>query len=403
MLNVLPLASSLQSTEQVASLVAKFDALLAARGIACRMLSTDAVVAPDLLLILTGGTERLALDVIPRMRPPYFLLAHPDQNSLPAALEILGRLQQLGEKGRVFLLSDRAVPDATLGFLPAILTARRSLASARIARVGEPSDWLVASRPDTSQVTTTWGPTVVDIPMAEVLEAMDAVPHEDVVREAAEITGGATACVEPTPADIEAASRVSVAMRRVIQRHRVDACTVRCFDLLSDRRTTGCLALSGLLDEDVVAGCEGDVPATLTMMWARALAGAYGFMANPQDLDPPTRTVWLAHCTVARRLTSSYALRSHFESSIGVGIQGRLDPGDATVLRIGGSDLRQLFAENGTIEANEDSPVRCRTQVRVRLDGSVEALLSRPSGNHHILIRGQHADRFRAYHDLLIA
>ena len=52
------------------------------------------------------------------------------------------------------------------------------------------------------------------------------------------------------------------------ERH-LDACVVRCFDLVTDLRTTGCLALSWLLDQGVVAGCEGDIPATLTMVWAR--------------------------------------------------------------------------------------------------------------------------------------
>lgn len=52
-----------------------------------------------------------------------------------------------------------------------------------------------------------------------------------------------------------------------------------------DLQTTGCLALSALLDEGIVAGCEGDLPAALTMSWMQAVTGQASFMANPQDLD----------------------------------------------------------------------------------------------------------------------
>jgi L-fucose isomerase-like protein len=198
------------------------------------------------------------------------------------------------------------------------------------------------------------------------------------------------------------AARVTAGLRAVVRRHRLGACSVRCFDLVTDLSTTGCLALSALLDEGVVAGCEGDLPATLTMLWMQALSGQPSFMANPQDLDPADRTLWLAHCTVARSLLEGYTLRSHFESGLGVGIQGDLPPGEATLARIGGEDLREVFLSDGQILASGSSERRCRTQVKVRLREDLEPLLERPLGNHHVLLRGHWAEDLRAYHDLFI-
>ncbi len=126
-------------------------------------------------------------------------------------------------------------------------------------------------------------------------------------------------------------------------------------------------------------------------------------MANPQDFDTRSGTVLLAHCTIARRLVRSYTLRSHFESSLGVGIQGELARGPATVARIGGADLRDLFAADGEVVANGDSPERCRTQVTVRLETPVADLLARPLGNHHVLARGHLAAALRDYHQLFVA
>jgi L-fucose isomerase-like protein len=273
----------------------------------------------------------------------------------------------------------------------------------RLARIGKPSDWLVASTPDPEIVTSTWGPEVIDIPMDEVVEAMGSVSNADASAIRTEVAGSARAVVEPSAGDLDAAARVAAALRQVVDRHRVDACTIRCFDLVVNQRTTGCLALSRLSDEGVTAGCEGDVPATLTMMWMRALTGAPAFVANPQDLDPATNTLWLAHCTVPRSLVSGYVLRSHFESALGVGIQGRFQPGPATVARIGGGDLRDVFVSDARIVESGDNPRRCRTQVEVRLQSDVRALLDSPVGNHHVLALGHLGETLREYHALFVA
>jgi L-fucose isomerase-like protein len=208
---------------------------------------------------------------------------------------------------------------------------------------------------------------------------------------------------EPSPADLERAARVTVALRAVAARHRLDACAVRCFDLVTDEGTTGCLALSWLLDHGIVAGCEGDLPATITMMWMEAMSGGPSFLANPQDVDIEANTIALAHCTIARRMVSAYALRSHFESSIGVGIAGVIDPGDATVARIGGADLRALWVSDARVVDGGGNPRRCRTQVRVWLSGDAGEILTQPLGNHLVLARGHWAAALREYHDLFVA
>jgi len=193
------------------------------------------------------------------------------------------------------------------------------------------------------------------------------------------------------------AARVVAALREVVRKHRLDACSVRCFDLVTGRRTTGCIALSELIDDGVMAGCEGDLPATLTMMWMHAMTGERPFLANPQDVSLDNNTLWLAHCTIARTLVRAYRLRSHFESSLGVGIEGELEPGPATLARIGGMGLDKVFVSDAEMIGPESLATRCRTQVRLRLKESVEPLLSRPLGNHHVLVRGQHARMLREY------
>jgi L-fucose isomerase-like protein len=399
MLSIRPLAAALNPSAQVAAAVARVSEHLDRRQVAHRFVTGETDLA-DVVLIVTGGTESLALAAIERVTGPVFLLAHTELNSLPAALEVLSCLRQRGRSGRIFLLDDR--DDESLSRLARHLEVRRRLQSVRLGRIGVPSDWLVASVPAAELARATWGPTVVNVPMEEVFEALRDADTRETERVRKDATAGAEAIREPSALDLDAAARVTVALRAVIRTHHLDACTVRCFDLVTEARTTGCLALSWLQDEGVVAGCEGDVPATLTLLWMRLMTDRPGFMANPQDVDPAAGTLWLAHCTIARRLVSRYSLRSHFESSLGVGIAGEIPPGPATVARIGGADLRALFVSDAEIVANGDSPERCRTQVLLRLAADVRELLTRPLGNHHVLAPGHWADELREYHELFV-
>lgn len=401
MLSILPLSSPITPPDAVASVIANVASRLTASGVPHRM--TAAGEPPDALLIVSGGTEHLALEALARTGGPAILLAHPDRNSLPAALEVLGALRQGGRPGRIVVVNDAPESADALSRLARHLEVRRRLRAARVGRIGAPSDWLVASAPGAGAVAAAWGPALVDVPLDEVVDALSDVEPAEAASIRDAVVSGAASVGEPSPADLDAAAAIAAALRRVVRRHRLDACAVRCFDLVIDRGTTGCVGLSWLLDEGVTAGCEGDVPATLTMLWLRLVTGEPGFMANPQDLDPRANTLDLAHCTISRRLVSRYVLRSHFESSLGVGIAGTLEPGPATVVRIGGADLRAAFVSDGEIVGGGDSERRCRTQVTVRLDAPVTELLTRPLGNHLVLARGHWAAELREYHELLVA
>ncbi|MDP2182097.1 MAG: hypothetical protein Q8K99_05965 [Actinomycetota bacterium] len=365
---------------------------------------------PLLLLIATGGTEGAALELHERreasvLGEPVLLVAHPGNNSLPAALEILARLQQDGTAGRIVYLRgvgdeggwaalDRTVHDAVV---------RAALHEARLGMVGTPSDWLVASSPAPSVVTNMWGPEIVAVAMEELTAAIEAVGEEVAAAGATSLTSGATACAEPTTADLTEVARVHAGLRNIVEARRLDALTVRCFDLVLQRGTSGCFALSELTDTGVIAGCEGDVVSTVGMLWASLLTGEVPWMANPSDLDEAANALWLAHCTVPRKLVESYSLRSHFESGLGVGIQGTLPKGPVTLLRIGGALMDELWLAEGDLTDVGAKPNLCRTQARIALSrGNVRDLLTAPLGNHIVMVRGHHADRLAQWWETML-
>lgn len=406
----IPVIPPFAGAHQDESVVADYTAALSSRGGERRDPMDLAGEAPLFYLVATGGTERVVMELRAARaqtapHEPVFLIAHPGNNSLPASLEVLARLQQEGERGRVFYLSGPSDSDGLAAIESAAedLEVRRRLEGARVGLVGDPSDWLVASTPTSEVVREVWGPQVVEVPMSELITRLEEVGVDAATDSVASLVGAATHVVEPSQADAVSAARVYKALSRLVEDHQLDAVTVRCFDLVLECKTAGCFALAELIDTGVIAGCEGDLVSTVGLMWTRLLTGQTPWMANPAMVDESVNALWLAHCTVPRSMVQEYRLRSHFESGLGVGIQGVLPNGPVTLVRIGGARMEQLWLAEGEIVGSGNSEALCRTQALVRLtDGRVSELLETPLGNHIVLVPGHHADGLHAYWQMLV-
>ena len=192
-------------------------------------------------------------------------------------------------------------------------------------------------------------------------------------------------------ASFPGASKIYSALKSIVADYRLGGLTIRCFDLLTSVHNTGCLALSRLNSEGIPSGCEGDIPALLSMAITNSVTGVSGFQANPSRIDVETGEILFAHCTIPFNMVSSYAFDTHFESGIGVGIRGHFDEGPVTVFKVSG-DLRRSFIAEGTLLRNQAEPDLCRTQVVLRLSPEeARYFLTNPIGNHHIIMPGHHA------------
>jgi L-fucose isomerase-like protein len=370
-----------------------------------------ALGAADSLVVLvgTGGTEAEILRLHGARQAaapgdPLLLVTHPAHNSLPAALEALARLRQDGARGRIVHLPGPDDAPALARLQAAIddLRAFRRLHRSRIGLVGAPSDWLVASVPDAEAVRRTWGPETVAVDLDGVLEA--TAPDGRTTALAASFGTGATATREPDDGAVRQAAGVFGALEDLAASQRLDAVAVRCFDLVTRRGTSGCLALAELNDRGTVAACEGDLASAVAMLWVRELLGTASWMANPVHADPGSGLLRLAHCTIPRSLVAGFELRSHFESGKGVALAGRLPPGPVTLVRLGGRGLEQAFVAEGRAVPAAPREDLCRTQVDVTLaPGEVTELLARPLGNHLVLVPGLWAVRLRDYRDWAVA
>ena len=279
-------------------------------------------------------------------------------------MEILSYLQQHNLSGEI-LHGNTDYIARRISILERTGKAIQWLSGKRLGVIGKPSDWLISSHADYDVVRQQLGIELVDIPMQELLDAYTG-----------DIYG---------------------ALKMLIGRHQLQGFTLRCFDLLTAVKDTGCMALAKLNAEGYVAGCEGDVPAMLSMMMVRSLTGVSGFQANPASIDPETGEMLFAHCTIPLDMVERYELDTHFESGIGTGIRGYMKEGPVTVFKVSG-DLSRHFIAEGQLVRNQSKPDLCRTQQVIQLSDKRQAsyFLTEPIGNHHIIMPGHQAQLLEA-------
>ncbi len=339
------------------------------------------------ILVLTGGVEREVLKVIAQLPPPALLIAHPGHSSLPASLEILARIRQDGGEGKILFGSPEEIA-AGLEQELVISKAWEGLRFSRVGLIGEPSEWLVASDVDRAFLKGRLSVELIPIEMDELLARIREAPksRKDVSR----FKRGARTVDARAAEDVQSSVAIYQGLRRIIDDHRLAACSVRCSDLVTELEQTGCYALSRLNDEHVPAGCDGDLQSLFSLYVAFLLSGRAAFMGNIVSIDPARRTLGMAHCSCPLSMTAEYSIMTHFESDLGVGIAGTVPPGPCTVFRLGGERLDRLFVCEGTMEETAARDDLCRTQIRVAADGPIDELLEAPLGNHHILLGGHH-------------
>ena len=353
---------------------------------------------PDAFMIATGGVENLfkriwaSIDVemmcAPSRLKTVTMIADGRNNSLAAALEILTFLGNNGAEGKIL--------HGTNDEIVAAVKETRLISSlqGRIGLFGQPSDWLIASGVDRDFLRQRYGIETIDIDLQRLIDGIKTVPQTEAEEVAQTMVKRAKDVKEPTHADMVEAAKAYLAIKKICQEERLDAMTIRCFDIVKACGTTSCLALALLNDEGIVAGCEGDMQTLLSMLLAKRLCEAVAFMANPSQLTD--KTSMLAHCTIPLTMCDKTIVRSHFESSMGVAIQGLLPLTDYTLFKWGGPKLDRFFVTEARAVETPYSNHFCRTQIT--LDVNLKPyLLQHSVGNHHVVIRGRHAEEIRCF------
>lgn len=316
-----------------------------------------------------GGNERAFLEYTEKYPyNPAIILVHQRANSFACGCEISARLEadyKAGKRAPVLFCSvhdkERLVPILTAAGTAASFAQKRP----KMGIIGNPSDWLIGSGY-----------------FAEHLPPKFNISTERV--EIEEFLAGAK------KAD------VYTSIKNIIANHKLDAFTIRCFDLVTSLKCTSCLEVSRFNDEGLVAACEGDIPATVTMMVMNQMTGSPIFMANPTGIDGTTAR--FAHCTIPRKLCTSSKVTTHFESGIGTSVAGKVIEGKWTAARFGvNGDIMTTSCDVTNPEV--PSPHQCRTQIITQVSKKFADRLRKGKvlGNHFLFVPGDISKALKIY------
>ena len=275
----------------------------------------------------------------------------------------------------------------------------KALGGCTIGLIGEASPWLIASGIDKEALSERCGVSFREISIGTLADkylgyrelwknhtlsaGARAELDEVLCRFSCSLEGDRTA------EDLSDAAIMYLALASICKEEHLDAVTVKCFDLLSSCKTTACLALALLNDNGIIAGCEGDIPSICTMLAIYKALGRPSFMANPASIDSDNLSIDFAHCTIPTVMVESCTLPSHFESGIGIGINGEVPLGNYTLCKLSGKTLERSLICNGRLVKGEYLSNRCRTQVRFIFETKAEfdAFCKARVGNHIILFK----------------
>jgi len=343
------------------------------------------------VVVATGGVESTLVEGLKRFKGLAGIVAHPYANSTAALLEAYPLLAARGIPAVVLPSLEGGVVESRVGGLVRGLSAAARLRSSRLGVVGGPSPWLVYSRVDAEIVERRLGVKLVEIGLDELVEVYRHVDDSSLHGLAERVAANA-AYVDRGVDELVRALKVYAALKSIIGGRGLDAITVECFRVIERLDTTACLAFSLLNSEGVVAGCEADVPSTIAMMIASWATGLPAFMANVAGID--AGELVLAHCTAPLSL-GEYRLLSHFETGKGVGVSVKYPLSKATILRLDPGLERARVGVGEIVASGLLSPLRCRTQVKLRVGWDTGRLLEESMGNHVVLVPGFHLDEVR--------
>ena len=180
-------------------------------------------------------------------------------------------------------------------------------------------------------------------------------------------------------------ARLFVAARAILDPLNARAMAIHCHQLLERGLRIPCSAMAELYRQGIVAACEADLNAMLTIMLAAHLSARPGFMGN--TLAEAGDTIEIDHCVAPSQMVDGlcgYEFTAHHASPSQPGVMVDLPKtAPATLLRIS-ADLDTLHYAVGEVADSHHDGVCCNT-VAVRLEQRDQFWVDKLPG-HYIVV-----------------
>jgi len=278
--------------------------------------------------------------------------------------------------------------------------ARKRLRRSRLGLIGYASMGMYPGTVDHVLLRRLIGPELVALDTFTLVQRAEAADAADVRAATEQIRHAATLADDAAPPLVEKAARLLVALRGLVERHDLDAVTVKCqYELSQEWGCTACVPLSLLADEGRVCGCEGDVPTLVSQLLLDCFAPEPAFYGDV--LDCRGSDVLLSSCGFAPFGLSAPTVAPSIEPFAHPGFTGlmasvALRPGKVTIARLNeGRGSFSLLVTTGTAETPQKRE-GLFPALAVQLDGDAAAFLDRLESQHVAIAYGDHTAELTA-------
>lgn len=275
-----------------------------------------------------------------------------------------------------------------------VAMAIRALRRSAIGLIGYASMGMYSGTFDHALLRRKIGPEVLHIDTSTLIRKMEQVPEikRKIVLERLE--SSATIDASASGEHLDKVARMTVALEELVEEHHLDGLDLKCqYELSQEYGCTGCVALSILANQGLVAGCEGDIPTTTTQAVLSALTGettTYGDLLDWENgiaLISPCGYAPFSLC--ANRPVIRDIAHPGFSGLITSSV---LKAGRLTLARLaetrGGYRMQVLVGETVTTDLRQGR----FPAIRVRLRESLDEILENISGQHFALAYGDHRE-----------
>ncbi|MGE0088726.1 MAG: hypothetical protein AB7S50_04540 [Bacteroidales bacterium] len=333
---------------------------------------------PEILFILTGGSEYQAKNIVDKMHH-VLILAMNENNSFAAATEIKAYCNQKNIKTVLINLDSEKDAGNIINSYISSIRAISSIRNYNLGLIGNVSNWLIASDVQNDILKSKFGINLVKIDWESYKSFSEYAVNDDFINH-----------FKNSSIDLKDSSKVYNLLIDIIKTQRLKAITVECFPMVREHAVTACLALSKLNNNLFPAGCEGDLTSIVGMIISKELTGHIPWMANLISITK--ETVSMAHCTISTNLVNDFNITTHFETNSGTAIQGHFNSKEVTIFRFD-NRLDQVFISTGTVINTPCKNDACRTQIEIKLsEKDLNLLKEKPLGNHHLVLPGNFKD-----------
>lgn len=355
-------------TDMIAEPISSIEDVWAIRH---KILNVD---GPLIVLHLTGGTSKLAVEVAKWCNSEVTLVAHSESNSFPSSLEARARLRRLGLNAEVKLI------DLIDGKLK--VRSEEASFSGCMTILGEVSprtfDFTCPAA-----IARRLNVKVKYLTQEELEKCLEK--HKQNTELTHQFLSEFRGVVDVSNQELQLSLALKEAVKEALEKIGCDVFTIDCFEAMKRIHATPCLAMSLLSTNGILGVCEADIQAAACMIAIRELA--HPFMGNIVAVGEED-TLILAHCTAPITLASSkneVKLKSHFETGRSVAVDVPLRRGEAVMIgcdhQLKGAYIVECYVDRSQLGHKN----MCRTQVAIRLKSETSKVLSQWPGGHAVL------------------